>query len=470
MPLFSSKLQLTNAASSSGVALSDIQFTRGAFYSVESYSQLVDIPVDRISNDQIIWVESSSATYQATYFTADYITVFADSASWAPFNGFGGGSSTLLGLSDVSGSATDGQVLQYDSASGNWVPNTISGVGGDITAVFTSDEGIIGGATSGNVVLELVGGDGVTIDSTGINVNTGSSHFTSGVTGVVNISSLNTFTGSIQTEVDTLTAATSSYIQASQTSSMTVLSASYAVSSSHEIITELSSSHAVQADSASYVTDAFISESALRSGFGTTTDISSLNTYTGSADSRLASLEAATSSYATGSHTSIAALNTFSGSIQTQVNSLEAATGSYIQASQTSSMTVLSASYAISASVEILTEISSSHAQQADTASFISDTFISESALRSGFGNIDPSIFALTGSDYATTNNIQITGSLTLQLDTAGDTLAIYSGSDKRFSITNEGILRLTTQSSTPTAVKGGMYLDSNYDLYIGQE
>lgn len=128
--------------------------------------------------------------------------------------------------------------------------------------------------------------------------------------------------------------------------------------------------------------------------------------------------------------------------------------------------------YAISASHEIVTEVSSSHAVQADTASFISDTFISESALRSGFGNIDidPSIFALTGSDYATTNNIQITGSLTLQLDTAGDTLAIYSGSDKRFSITNEGILRLTTQSSIPTAVKGGMYLDSNYHLYIGQE
>ena len=267
MPLFSSKLQLTNAASSSGVALSDIQFTRGAFYSVESYTQLVDIPVDRITNDQIVWVESSSATYQATYFTADYISVFADSASWGVFTGFGGGSSTLSGLSDVSGSVTDGQVLQYDSASGNWVPNTLSGAGGDITAVFTSDEGITGGATSGNVVLELDPGDGISVSSTGINLNTGSTHF---------------------------------------------------------------------------------------------------------------------------------------------VNAVQA----------------------------------------------LSDT----------------SIFTLTGSDYATTNNIQITGSLTLQLDTAGDTLAIYSGSDKKFSITNEGILRLVTQSGTPTAVEGGMYLDSNYDLYIGQD
>jgi len=267
MPLFSSKLQLTNAASSSGVALSDIQFTRGAFYSVESYTQLVNIPVDRITNDQIVWVESSSATYQATYFTADYVSVFADSASWGVFSGFGGGSSTLSGLSDVSGSATDGQVLQYDSASGNWVPNTLSGTGGDITAVFTSDEGITGGASSGNVVLELDPGDGISVSSTGINLNTGSTHF---------------------------------------------------------------------------------------------------------------------------------------------VNAVQA----------------------------------------------LSDT----------------SIFTLTGSDYATTNNIQITGSLTLQLDTSVDELAIYSGSEKKFSITNEGILRLTTQSGEPTVVKGGMYLDSNYDLYIGQD
>ena len=46
---------------------------------------------------------------------------------------------------------------------------------------FTSDEGIIGGSSSGNVVLELVAGDGVSLNSNGINVNTGSVHFTEGV-------------------------------------------------------------------------------------------------------------------------------------------------------------------------------------------------------------------------------------------------------------------------------------------------
>ena len=56
------------------------------------------------------------------------------------------------------------------------------------------------------------------------------------------------------------------------------------------------------------------------------------------------------------------------------------------QAIGTASFAV-TASYAISASHEIVTEVSSSHAVSADTASFISDSFISASAVRSGFGS-----------------------------------------------------------------------------------
>jgi hypothetical protein len=55
------------------------------------------------------------------------------------------------------------------------------GGSGDITAVFTSDQGITGGASSGNVVLELDPGDGITVNSNGINVSTGSNHFIGGV-------------------------------------------------------------------------------------------------------------------------------------------------------------------------------------------------------------------------------------------------------------------------------------------------
>lgn len=85
-------------------------------------------------------------------------------------------------------------------------------------------------------------------------------------------------------------------------------------------------------------------------------------------------------------------------------------------------------------------------------------------------GVIDLSIFQQTGSYYSTTNELQVTGSLTLRKDDSGDALSVYSGSIKTFGITNDGVLRFISQSSTPTAVAGGMYFDQNYDLYIGQE
>lgn len=85
-------------------------------------------------------------------------------------------------------------------------------------------------------------------------------------------------------------------------------------------------------------------------------------------------------------------------------------------------------------------------------------------------GVIDLSIFQQTGSYYSTTNELQVTGSLTLRKDDSGDALSVYSGSIKTFGITNDGILRFISQSSTPPAVAGGMYFDQNYDLFIGQE
>ena len=83
---------------------------------------------------------------------------------------------------------------------------------------------------------------------------------------------------------------------------------------------------------------------------------------------------------------------------------------------------------------------------------------------------INQNVFQQTGSVYNTTNAIGVTGSLTLRKDDSTDALSIYSGSVKTFGITGDGLLRLVSQSSTPTAVAGTLYLDSNYDLYIGQE
>lgn len=162
MPSFSSKVQLTSAASSSGIALADIEYIRGAFYTVAEYDSLADIPINRVSDGQLVWVEDAASVYQASVTLADYITTFADSVSWSEFSGFGGSG----------GSGT-----------------------GDITAVIASD-GLIGGSFSGTATIKVGQGDGIItgsdsvsvragsgiiVNSNGVSVDTGSLHFQGGV-------------------------------------------------------------------------------------------------------------------------------------------------------------------------------------------------------------------------------------------------------------------------------------------------
>ena len=85
-------------------------------------------------------------------------------------------------------------------------------------------------------------------------------------------------------------------------------------------------------------------------------------------------------------------------------------------------------------------------------------------------GSIDLHIFQQTGSAYSANSSIEVTGSLTLKKDASGDALSIYSGTTKTFGISDQGILTMVTQSGAPTVVKGGLYMDTNYDLFIGQE
>ena len=225
MPLFSSKLELTSAASSSGVSLADGQFIKGIFYTVADTTELNNIPVTRISDKQLVWVEAAATVYQATVTLADYVNTFADTVSWATFQGFGGI--------------------------------------GDITGV-NAGAGLTGTATEGTATLNVGAGSGIIVNTDTVVLDTGSSHFISGV--------------------------------------------------------------------------------------------------------------------------------------------------------------------------------------------------------------IDLGIFQQTGSYYNTTTNIGVTGSLQLVLDGSGDALSIYSGSIKTFGITGDGLLRMVTQSTVPLAAKGAIFLDDNYNLWIGSE
>jgi len=77
-------------------------------------------------------------------------------------------------------------------------------------------------------------------------------------------------------------------------------------------------------------------------------------------------------------------------------------------------------------------------------------------------------IFKQTGSIYATTNDLEVTGSLTLDYNGSTDPLKITSSSEELFSVSGEGVLKLISQSGTPNPVEGGIYFGNDGNFYFG--
>ena len=77
-------------------------------------------------------------------------------------------------------------------------------------------------------------------------------------------------------------------------------------------------------------------------------------------------------------------------------------------------------------------------------------------------------IFSRTGSFYSTTNDIRITGSLSVNFADSADEFVVASASIEQFKINNDGVAVFASQSTEPSFVSGGMYYSSNGAFFLG--
>jgi len=73
----------------------------------------------------------------------------------------------------------------------------------------------------------------------------------------------------------------------------------------------------------------------------------------------------------------------------------------------------------------------------------------------------------LTGS-LNVSGSFSTSGSLSIDLDGVNDIFSISVDGQEKVKVNTEGTLQLASQSSTPTAVAGGLFYSSSNDYFLG--
>jgi len=73
----------------------------------------------------------------------------------------------------------------------------------------------------------------------------------------------------------------------------------------------------------------------------------------------------------------------------------------------------------------------------------------------------------LTGS-LNVSGSFGTTGSIYIELDGVEDFFSITVAGEEKLKVNTEGVLQLVSQSTTPTAVEGGIFYSSSNDFYFG--
>ena len=162
MPSFSSKVQLSNAATGSNIVLADVDRIKGAF-KVYTSTVLNATSVNYFSDGQIVYVSDSGSLFKATVTPANPPSSFVDSVSFTEFS-FNSGSFVSASFDGIKmltffGEDVDGSTRISMSVDLSELTGSGGGGGGsgDITRV-TAGTGVLGGGPSGDVIVSFDSG------------------------------------------------------------------------------------------------------------------------------------------------------------------------------------------------------------------------------------------------------------------------------------------------------------------------